>query len=93
MYNYSFFFIQVTKFVARLDDAAGYIQKRLVELGLDKRVNVIHLSDHGMNSVTPPNFINLKGMVNENDCTLYGTSPVLQIIPKDFGVYKNLTIF
>lgn len=80
---------QVTKFVARLDDAAGYIQKRLVDLGLDKRVNVIHLSDHGMNSVTPPNFINLKAMVDEKSATIYGTSPVLQIIPNDFGLWRT----
>lgn len=72
-----------------LDDAAGYIQKKLIDTGLDKRVNVIHLSDHGMNSVTPPNFINLKGMVSDEYCTIYGTSPVLQIIPKDFGLYRT----
>lgn len=79
---------QVTKFVAKLDKAVGYIQKKLIDTGLDKRVNVIHLSDHGMNSVTPPNFINLNELIADEYCTMYGTSPILQIIPKDFGEYK-----
>lgn len=77
---------QVTAFVAKLDKAVGYIQKRLIETGLDKRVNVIYLSDHGMNSVTPPNFINLNEFLSDDCCTMYGTSPILQIVPKDFGV-------
>lgn len=70
-----------------MDNVAGYIQRRLVELGLDNRVNVIHLSDHGMNSVTPPHFIDLTAMVDAKQATILGTSPVLQVIPNDFGLY------
>lgn len=69
-----------------MDEVAGYIQKKLIDTGLDKRVNVIHVSDHGMNSVSPPNFINLTEHCTTH-CTIYGTSPVLQIIPNDFGLY------
>lgn len=77
-----------------MDNVAGYIQKRLVDLGLDKRVNVIHLSDHGMNFVTPPHFIPLDQMVDANQATILGTSPVLQVIPNDFGLYKSfLSLF
>lgn len=80
---------QVTKLVAKLDEAVGYVQKRLMETGLDKRVNVIYLSDHGMNSVKPPNFINLNDFLTADCCTMYGTSPILQIVPKDLSMYGS----
>lgn len=81
---------QVTQFIEKMDNAAGYIQKRLVDLNLDKRVNVIHLSDHGMNTVTPPHFINLTAMVDPNQAKIYGSSPVVQIVPYNLGLYKHI---
>lgn len=69
--------------VARLDNLTLYIQKQLIEKGLEKRVNVIHLSDHGMKEVTPPKFIYLDTILANDNCDIYGTSPVLQIVPKD----------
>lgn len=69
--------------VARLDNLTLYIQKQLIEKGLDKRVNVIHLSDHGMKEVTPLQFIYLDKILANDNCDMYGSSPVLQIVPKD----------
>lgn len=69
--------------VARLDNLTLYIQEQLTAKGLDNRVNVIHLSDHGMIGVTPPHFIYLDNILANDNCDMYGTSPVLQIVPKD----------
>lgn len=69
----------------KLDNYTKYIQERLTATGLEKRVNVIYLSDHGMNTVTPPNFIDLTQFVGNDTCKFYGTSPVLQIVPNDSG--------
>lgn len=66
-----------------LDKLSAYIQHRLIDLNLDKRVNVVHLSDHGMSSVSPPNFIDLRPVMTNGTYTTYGTSPVLQIVPKN----------
>lgn len=71
--------------IKKLDDLTKYIQKRLSETGLDKRVNVIYLSDHGMNTVTPSNFIDLTNFVGNDTCKFYGTSPTLQVVPNDKG--------
>lgn len=71
--------------VSKLDNLTQYIQDKLIQNGLDKTVNVIHLSDHGMNSVTPPNFINLMDFVAEDSCKMFGSSPVVQIVPNDAG--------
>lgn len=75
--------------VAKLDSITGRIQTKLIKSGLDKRVNVIHLSDHGMNSVTPVNFINLLKFVANGSCEMYGSSPVLQIVPTDAGYNEH----
>lgn len=69
--------------VARLDNLTRYIQDKLIATGLDKRVNVIHVSDHGMIGVAPPNFIYLDKILANDNCDIFGTSPVLQIVPKD----------
>lgn len=75
--------------VAELDNLTRYIEDKLVENQLDKRVNVIIVSDHGMNSVAPPNFIDLTKFVANGSCKMYGTSPILQIIPNDPGEYEE----
>lgn len=79
-----------------LDQLCGYIQQKFIELGLDKRVNIVHLSDHGMASVSPPNFIDLRKFLTNGTYTTYGTSPILQIVPKsacEFDLLINLAKF
>lgn len=77
--------MQITNIVAKLDNLTRYIQEKLITTGLDKRVNVIHLSDHGMIGVAPPNFIYLDKILANDNCKMFGTSPVLQIVPNDTG--------
>lgn len=67
--------------VERVDNVTRYIQEQLIANNLQHRVNVIYLSDHGMIGVTPPNFINLTEFVVKDSCKMYGSSPVLQIVP------------
>lgn len=67
--------------VAKLDNLTKYIQEQLIAHNLDQRINVIHVSDHGMSSVVPPNFIDLRQFTTEGAFKWYGSSPVLQIVP------------
>lgn len=76
--------------IAKLDNLTKYIQQRLIDFKLDKRVNVIHLSDHGMNSVMPTNFIDLTKYLTKGTFEMYGTSPVLQVVPKTKGEFKAI---
>lgn len=87
--NYEFW-LQVTELLSKLDDLTKYIQQKLFENNLDQRVNVIHLSDHGMSSVTPPSFINLTDFVRTETVSFYGTSPVLQVVPKDSSELQSI---
>lgn len=67
--------------MSKLDDLTGYILEQLVKTGLDKCVNVILLSDHGVNSFISPNIIDLRSFVANGACEMFGTSPVIQIVP------------
>lgn len=67
--------------IVKVDNLTGYIQKKLIEHKLQNRVNVIHLSDHGMISATLKNSINLKRFLTEGTYEIYGSTPVLQIVP------------
>lgn len=73
----------ITQVLYRLDELTKYIQTKLRENNLIDRVNVIHLSDHGMESVTRKNIIDLRKILANHTYTYYGTSPVLQIVPAD----------
>lgn len=81
--SFDFFPNKVTKAVARLDNFTRHIQDKLIATGLNKRVNVVHVSDHGMIGVAPPNFIYLDKILAKDNCEIFGTSPVLQVVPKD----------
>lgn len=71
----------ITDVVATLDSLTKYIQEQLVAHKLENRTNVIHLSDHGMAGVPTARFINLTDYLEKDSCSMYGTSPVLQIVP------------
>ncbi|XP_065160504.1 bis(5'-adenosyl)-triphosphatase enpp4-like isoform X2 [Atheta coriaria] len=83
----------VFNLLKRLDNITRYIDDQLLANDLADYVNVIHLSDHGMSSVSPPNFINITQFLKSNTYEIADTSPCLHIIPdSDFEqeTYKNL---
>lgn len=74
---------RVAQLVVKLNDLTRYIHDKIREFGLVERVNVLHLSDHGMDSLMPKNFINLTGFVpGDMKFDVYGSTPVLQVVPK-----------
>lgn len=74
---------RVAQLLVKLNDLTRYIWDKVRELGLQERVNVVHVSDHGMDSLSPKNFINLTSFVpSDVKYDRYGNTPVLQIVPK-----------
>lgn len=69
--------------VKRMDDLTRYIEEKLVTENLRHRTNVIYVSDHGMASVSSPNFINLTSFIENGTYQCYGSSPVIQIVPQE----------
>lgn len=81
---------QITDMVQKMDDLTRYIEDKLVSENLRSRMNVIYLSDHGMNSVSSPNFINLTSYLENGTYHFYGSSPVMQIVPQDGELMSSL---
>ncbi|KAF7407142.1 hypothetical protein HZH66_001679 [Vespula vulgaris] len=68
------------KILEKLDQITKYLHIKLEQYGLND-VNVIHLSDHGMATVTLDRIIDLNKYINSTDYTFVGTSPGLHIYP------------
>lgn len=78
--------------IIKVDKITEYIQNKLIETKLENRINVIYLSDHGMNNVPTNNYISLTEFSNGLYDT-YGSSPTIQIVPVDSSECKNFQFF
>lgn len=67
--------------VEKLDFMIEHLEHKLVEENLHEKVNVIIVSDHGMETVEPRNFIDLTKFLTPDTYKMYSDSPVLQIVP------------
>jgi predicted AlkP superfamily pyrophosphatase or phosphodiesterase len=73
---------QTGKMVHRLDSLMGVLRSKLSALPDAKRINLIVLSDHGMEAVSPSRYINLKSLVPERMIgSISGGNPVYLINP------------
>lgn len=79
--------------VKKVDDAVGYLNWALQAAGLHKKTDVIILSDHGMVTVKPRNFVNLNRWMDKKHCKVYGKSPVCFFLPFIKIVYLYLFYF
>lgn len=86
---------QVAELIRKLDNLTAYLDKKLAENKLKDKVNVIHLSDHGMVSVNPSNFIDLRVYLQNGTYEMVGSSPILHVLPKkgkEEEVYNKLQL-
>ncbi|XP_050295199.1 ectonucleotide pyrophosphatase/phosphodiesterase family member 5-like [Anthonomus grandis grandis] len=73
----------VKDLIHKLDNITGYLHEQLKVHKLTDHVNVIHVSDHGMTTVTPPHFINITKFLTNGTYDWAGASPAIQIIPHE----------
>jgi predicted AlkP superfamily pyrophosphatase or phosphodiesterase len=70
------------KVVERLDSLIGVLRFKLSELPVSKQINLIVVSDHGMGSVSPQRYTNLKDVVPDRMIAgIFGGNPVYTINP------------
>jgi predicted AlkP superfamily pyrophosphatase or phosphodiesterase len=68
---------ETEKVVERLDSLIGVLRLKLSALPYSKRINLIVLSDHGMGSISPDRYINLRSVVPERMiASIFGGNPV-----------------
>ncbi|CAG9818495.1 unnamed protein product [Phaedon cochleariae] len=83
----------VHELLQKLDNVTAYLEKKLEEHKLTEKANVIHLSDHGMISVTPPYFINITQYIKNGTYEWAGATPCIQITPNagyEDNIYNSL---
>jgi len=73
---------ETNRAIIQLDSIAGYLVKRIEDIGLTDKVNFIFLSDHGMTEVSLERFVNLEILLKGFDVELYNDGPVMMIKTK-----------
>jgi ectonucleotide pyrophosphatase/phosphodiesterase family member 5 len=83
----------ITNLVEKLNNVTRYLHQKIYENNLQDRVNVMHMSDHGMDSLELRNVVDLSKMVSEK-VKFFGSTPVLQIVPENLTetqkIYEKL---
>lgn len=75
---------QTRKVVERLDSLMGVLRLKLSTLPDAKKINLIILSDHGMEAVSPSRYISIKSVVPERMiASISGGNPVYLINPAE----------
>lgn len=59
----------------------SYIKDGIKQHNLESKLNVIFLSDHGMITINQKDMIDLRTFTNTSTYQIYGSSPVLQVVP------------
>lgn len=65
------------------DDAIGSLLQGLRERGIEDRVNILVVSDHGMTPISPNRVVSLDGYLDLKNVLVVDGSPVLALRPKD----------
>jgi alkaline phosphatase D len=75
---------QTGKIVHRLDSLMGILRMKLASLPEAKKINLIIVSDHGMEAISPKKYINIKSLVpNRMIASISGGNPVYLINPSE----------
>ena len=73
---------QTKRVVERLDSLMGLLRTKLSKLPEAKKINLIILSDHGMEAISPERYINIKSLVPDRMiASISGGNPVYLINP------------
>lgn len=69
--------------IKHVDEITKLILESAKKYKLEKRLNVIFMSDHGMTTVHLKDMIDLTKYTDSKAYKMYGSSPVVQIVPED----------
>lgn len=80
----------ITDLVSKLNNVTEYLYNKIHEFNMQDRINVIHLSDHGMDELELRNVIDLTKIIDEKKFNFYGSTPVLQIVPNNLSETEEM---
>lgn len=70
---------EVNKAIALVDSMVGLLIQGLKNIGMDDKVNLIVLSDHGMTEVSEQKIINIEEILKGHKCQFYGRGTTIMI--------------
>ena len=79
--------------VSHLDDGLGQLVAGIHQLGLDERVSIVVVSDHGMAAQSYDRIIYLDAYIDLDTVEIFESGPNLQLTPRDGdvdGLYRRL---
>jgi len=75
---------EIEKTIEYLDSVLGYLRSKIEELAYGDRVNLILLSDHGMASISPDRYVNIRDYIPEYWTNhIVGGNPVYLLDPAE----------
>jgi predicted AlkP superfamily pyrophosphatase or phosphodiesterase len=77
---------EVKKAVKEVDGAIGELLNGLKDRGIEDRIDVVVVSDHGMGSISPKRVVYLDDYLDLPNTLIVDGSPVLALRPKDGNV-------
>ncbi|ODM89479.1 Ectonucleotide pyrophosphatase/phosphodiesterase family member 5 [Orchesella cincta] len=70
--------------ISNTDNRTAYLIRKLKEVGIFDKINLILLSDHGMEAVTQDKIINITALIDTSLLKArYGSTPVVQLIANE----------
>ncbi|CAL8123975.1 unnamed protein product [Orchesella dallaii] len=70
--------------ISKVDNRTAYLVSKLKEADIFDQINLIVLSDHGMQEVKEERMVNITALIDRSLLKArYGGTPVLQLIPRD----------
>lgn len=80
----------ITDLVSKLNGATEYLHEQIHKNNMQDRINVIHLSDHGMDELQLKNVIDLRKIIGSKKVNFYGSTPILQIVPSKMSETEEI---
>ena len=81
---------QINKAIKLLDDKLGLLRKKLADIAMLDKVNIILLSDHGMTKLYSDRIINLADIVDMKRHLFSGYGPLVQFFTKHSAEQNEL---
>lgn len=66
----------------KVDELTKYLHDKIKERSLEN-LNIVHLSDHGMSTVTLDRIIDITKYIDSADYTAAGSNPIMMIYPRE----------
>ncbi|MBZ0180850.1 MAG: ectonucleotide pyrophosphatase/phosphodiesterase [Melioribacteraceae bacterium] len=81
---------EINEAIALVDSLAGYLFKQIQELPIKDSVNILFVSDHGMQNIDKNKIVNVEEFISQYKYDLVDSGPLMQIFPNSENDKENI---